>query len=295
MFGCIEWKPMAHNNIIADQFGRGDVMLYCKPWRRLSIALVFALSVMTANGLLPQRSVAAPQDEPIRQDEQAAQQKRAAIVIDDFGNKMQGTQEMLDLPFPITVAVMPFLPSSREDAELAHSRGKDVIVHLPMEPVKGKASWLGPRGITTDLTDEEIRTRVEEAVDQVPHAIGMNNHMGSKATADPRVMKIVLTVCKERGLFFLDSRTTGKTVVGGLCAELGVKTANNGLFFDDQYTLEHILKQTERFKKLMQKQDELIAIGHVGPPGKKTSFALKKMAPELPKDVQFVMVKDLMK
>lgn len=221
--------------------------------------------------------------------------KKAAIVIDDFGNQMQGTQEMLDLPIPFTVAVMPFLPTSKEDAELAHSRGKDVIIHMPMEPVKGKKSWLGPGAITTDLSDEEIRKRVEAAVDEVPHAVGMNNHMGSKVTADKRIMRIILQVCKERQLYFLDSRTTGKSVIGELAAELGVPTAANGLFFDDQYTMEHIMKQAELFKKKLDKHESLIAIGHVGPPGKKTAFALRKIIPQLDGKAEFVLVRDLVK
>ena len=70
--------------------------------------------------------------------------KKAAIVIDDFGNQMSGTEEMMELPVPFTAAIMPFLPTTKQDAELAHSHGKDVIVHMPMEPVKGKKSWLGP-------------------------------------------------------------------------------------------------------------------------------------------------------
>ncbi|MEV2771420.1 divergent polysaccharide deacetylase family protein [Paenibacillus larvae] len=78
-------------------------------------------------------------------------QKRAAIVIDDFGNKMGGTEDMLALPFPITVAVMPFLQTTKADAEAAHAAGKEVIIHLPMEPKIARKSWLGPGVISTDL------------------------------------------------------------------------------------------------------------------------------------------------
>ena len=108
---------------------------------------------------------------------------------------------------------------------------------------KGKKSWLGPQGITTDLSDEEIRRRVEAAIQDVPHAVGMNHHMGSKATEDERVMRIVLEVCKENGLFYLDSKTTGKSVVSKLATEMNVPFLENGLFFDDVYTTEHIKKQ----------------------------------------------------
>jgi uncharacterized protein len=237
-------------------------------------------------------SIAAP-GEPELQPQQE-QRKKAAIVIDDFGNKMLGTSDMMELPVPFTAAIMPFLPTTKQDAELARSHGIDIIIHLPMEPVKGKRSWLGPGAITTDLSDEEIRKRVIAAVEDVPYAVGMNNHMGSKATADLRVMRVVLEVCKERGLFFLDSRTSSKSVVGKLCAELGVKTASNHMFFDEVYTMEHIGKQIERFKKHVDKHDACIAIGHVGPPGKKTAFALKKALPELSGKVEFVPVSSML-
>lgn len=261
-------------------------------WRRmLAAALALWLGILwldPAAGITAARAGAeVPEEKPVL--------KRAAIVIDDFGNQMQGTQEMLDLPIPFTVAVMPFLPTTKEDAELAHSRGKDVIIHMPMEPVKGKKSWLGPGAITVDLTDEEVRKRVEAAVDEVPYAVGMNNHMGSKVTADKRIMRIILQVCKERQLYFLDSRTTGQSVIGELAAELGVPTAANGLFFDDQYTMEHIMKQAELFKKKLDKHGTLIAIGHVGPPGKKTAFALRKTIPQLDGKADFVLVRDLVK
>lgn len=248
----------------------------------LILSAAFSSAISTAAPLEPQLL---PPQEP---------HKKAAIVIDDFGNQMQGTEDMMELPVPFTAAIMPFLPTTKRDAELAHSHGRDVIIHLPMEPVKGKRSWLGPGAIITDLTDEEIRKRVVAAVEDVPYAIGMNNHMGSKATADPRVMRIVLEVCRERNLFFLDSRTSSKSVVGKLCAELGVKTAKNHLFFDEVYTMEHIVKQIERFKKHMNKHDQCIAIGHVGPPGKKTAFALKKALPELSGIVEFVPVSGLL-
>ena len=85
------------------------------------------------------------------------------------------------------------MPTTKQDAELAHKLGNDVIVHMPMEPNRGKPEWLGPGGIMTKLSDEEIRKRVEDAIHEVPFAIGMNNHMGSKVTADERVMSMVLS------------------------------------------------------------------------------------------------------
>ncbi|MEW9710199.1 divergent polysaccharide deacetylase family protein [Paenibacillus sp. SI92] len=221
--------------------------------------------------------------------------KQIAIVIDDFGNNMDGTTEMLNLGIPLTVAVMPFLPSTKQDAQLAHEKGHEVILHLPMEPVRGKRSWLGPGSITTDLSNDEIRKRVLAAIADVPYAIGINNHMGSKATADERVMKIVVEICKEKGLMLLDSRTTPKSLVGKLAGQMGVPYSENQLFFDDLYTYSHINKQMNKFKKLVHERDICIAIGHVGPPGKKTAQVIKEAIPSLGKEGTFVSISKTMK
>lgn len=257
------------------------------------LSLLLAGSLLTSTAAMSRPAAIQHPNQPEEKTE-AQSLKKAAIVIDDFGNQMSGTEEMMELPVPFTAAIMPFLPTTKQDAELAHSHGKDVIVHMPMEPVKGKKSWLGPGALTTDLSDEEIRTRVNAAIDDVPYAVGMNNHMGSKVTADERVMRIVLQVCKERGLYFLDSRTSGKSVVGKLCKELGVQTASNHLFFDEVYTFEHINKQMNQFKKHVTKHSDCIAIGHVGPPGKKTAMVLKRALPELSREVEFVPVSRLL-
>jgi polysaccharide deacetylase 2 family uncharacterized protein YibQ len=220
--------------------------------------------------------------------------RQIAVVIDDFGNGMQGTEQMLELPIKLTVAVMPFLPTTKKDAEAAHRKGHDVIVHLPMEPVRGLRSWLGPGAIFTNLPDDEIRKRVEAAIADVPYAIGMNNHMGSKATSDKRVMRMVLQVCKEKGLFFLDSRTSYRTVVLKVGQELGVMTLHNNVFLDDVYTQRHVLQQITVLKKFLLDNDSCIVIGHVGPSGLFTSGVLKKAIPELQNNATFVPLTQLL-
>ncbi|WP_421383058.1 divergent polysaccharide deacetylase family protein [Bacillus salacetis] len=219
--------------------------------------------------------------------------KSLSIVIDDFGNNMRGTKEMLELPIPLTVAVMPLMQTTQKDAELAHRLGHEVIVHMPMEPVRGKSSWLGPGAITTDLSNKEIRKRVEDAIDSVPHAVGMNHHMGSKATADERVMRIVLTVCRERGLYYLDSRTTPKSVVPKLAKEIGVPFLENELFFDDIYTTSHIAKQADLISKRLKTDKEIIAIGHVGITGDKMVNVLKEYIPLFLDEAKAVPLSDI--
>ena len=223
----------------------------------------------------------------------AAEKHKVAIVIDDFGNNMKGTEQMLSLPIPLTIAVMPFLPSTKADAKAAHQKGYEVIIHMPMEPIRGKRSWLGPNAITTDLSDEEIRKRVELAVADVPHAVGMNNHMGSKVTADERVMRIVLSVCKKHGLFYLDSKTNSKSVAGKVAKELNVPVVENHLFFDDIYTSAHITKQAILLLSRVKEKPVTIAIGHVGPPGEITSSVIRSSMPALKEHAQFVFLSQL--
>ncbi|HZH58106.1 MAG TPA: divergent polysaccharide deacetylase family protein [Metabacillus sp.] len=220
-------------------------------------------------------------------------QKHVAIVIDDFGNDMKGTEEILSLPIPLTVAVMPFLPTTKKDAELAHKKGHEVILHLPMEPLHGKKSWLGPGAITSNLSTKEVRERVIKAIEDVPYAVGMNNHMGSKITSDPRIMRIILEVCQEKGLYYLDSKTTGKSVVGKLANELGVPYLENELFIDEQYTTSHILKQANLLLKRIEKDTDIIAIGHVGIAGEKTASVLKQYVPKVKEKAQPVTLSEL--
>jgi len=257
--------------------------------RTILLGLLTACTILSPMAIPANPAMHAPSDEQNR-----AGRSQLALVIDDFGNAMEGTEEMLRLPIPLTAAVMPFMPTTKADAIAAHRLGHDVIIHMPMEPNRGKRSWLGPGAITTDLSDDEIRKRVEDAVRDVPHAIGMNNHMGSKATADRRVMRIVLEVCKAHGLFFLDSRTTGDSVIPELGEQLGVPVIErNGVFLDEVYSHAHIAKQLMLLDKQLDELPASIAIGHVGPPGKKTAAALHEAIPRLERKAAFLRLSDM--
>jgi uncharacterized protein len=225
--------------------------------------------------------------------ESSSPKNKLALVIDDLGNEMKGTEEMLKLPVKLTVAIMPFMPSTKEDAELAHQYGHEVILHLPMEPKRGKRFWLGPGAITTDLSNDEVRKRVEDAIKDVPHLVGVNHHMGSKVTEDERVMRIVLEVCKENGLFYLDSMTSSKSVVEKLAKEMNVPYLENDLFFDEVYTTRHISKQANLLTKKIPKDEQLIAIGHVGITGPKMVTVLKEYIPVYEKRAKIVPLSDL--
>ncbi|PLR79751.1 hypothetical protein CVD25_17745 [Bacillus canaveralius] len=229
----------------------------------------------------------------LHKEELVAEENKLAIVIDDLGNNMKGTEDIMKLPVTLTVAVMPFLPTTAEDAKMAKQYGHEVIVHLPMEPRRGKKSWLGPGAITTNLSDQEIRKRVEAAIENVPGAIGMNHHMGSKAAGDERVMGIVLEVCKEHGLYYLDSKTTGKKVIKKLADEMSIPYLENNIFFDDIYTTRHIAKQANKVAKRLDEQQQLIAIGHVGITGTKLYRVLKEYIPIYQSESEIVPVSEM--
>nr|WP_154893676.1 divergent polysaccharide deacetylase family protein [Paenibacillus xylanexedens] len=223
------------------------------------------------------------------------QPKRMAIIIDDAGNDMKGTAEILDMPVKLTLAVMPFLPTTKKDAIAAHEKGMDVIVHMPMEPISGRPEWLGPGAITSSLTDDEVRERVEKAIDDVPYAIGMNNHMGSKVTSDKRIMSIVLDVCRERGLFFVDSRTNFRSVVGELAVSKGMPPVGNDIFLDDRNSKPHIRHQMELAAKRAVEKNMCIVIGHVGQTGLNTSSVVRNSVTQLKGDIEFVGIGDLVR
>ncbi|WP_231578419.1 divergent polysaccharide deacetylase family protein [Paenibacillus sp. FSL H7-0357] len=229
------------------------------------------------------------------QEKKQHTRSRVAIIVDDFGNDMRGTEEMFKLPVKITVAVMPFLPTTEKDARRAHEQGFDVLVHLPMEPKQGKPEWLGPGAVLTRMSDSEVRKQVEAALDNVPFAVGINNHMGSKVTGDERVMGIVLAVCKERGLFFVDSHTNYRSVAGRMAREIGLPPVENHIFLDDVHTASHVVKQMRLVQERALNQNYCVTIGHVGIQGKETAAGIRSGIGEIKDSVEFVGISELVR
>ncbi|WP_025695123.1 divergent polysaccharide deacetylase family protein, partial [Paenibacillus durus] len=154
---------------------------------------------------------------------------------------------------------------------------------------------LGPGAVLSSLSDQEIRKRVEAAVDNVPYAVGINNHMGSKVTGDERVMRAVLSVCKERGLFFVDSHTNYRSVVGQVAEQMGLPRVENHVFLDDTHTASHVTRQLQRAGKRALDHKYCVTIGHVGIKGKETAAGIRGGIDDLKNRVQFVGISDLVK
>ncbi|HET6452329.1 MAG TPA: divergent polysaccharide deacetylase family protein [Spirochaetia bacterium] len=184
-----------------------------------------------------------------------------AIIIDDAGYNLKELDSFLALPIPLTVAVIPNLPNSTESARRVKEAGKDLIVHVPMEPDGGERVEAG--AILTDETPEEIRRQLEADFASVPGALGMNNHMGSRATADEAVMRTVLGWLKEQGKLFIDSRTTAATAGPRVAQDLGMPILQRDVFLDDEPTPDQVSSWLSRVAEEALARGTAVAIGHV--------------------------------
>lgn len=217
-----------------------------------------------------------------------------AVIIDDFGYSGEGTEEILALDFPITAAVMPFSCSSKEDAAAVISAGKEYMVHMPMESLTGKKSWVGDKGVFTDMEDDEIKTVTEEALEILRDAKGMNNHMGSAIMEREDKLAPVFDVLKSKKMFFVDSMTTPNSASGKAAEDKGITLYKRDVFLDSTDDIEKIKANILRAGEEAVKNGKAIAIGHVGPEGGiVTAKALKEMEPKLrDMGVEFIYVSE---
>jgi uncharacterized protein len=221
---------------------------------------------------------------------------RLAIIIDDMGHDRAPADELLALPIPLTISILPHLPLSAEVAEEAFRRGDQVLLHLPMEPEAGSAG--GPDGVTQEaielrvgMSAGEVRATLAGMLETVPHAAGVNNHEGSRATADVPLMQALMPDLRARNLFFIDSRTTAATVAYSTAEKAGVAAASRKVFLDDTPTKEAVLAQLELAARDAAREGSAIAIGHPHPA---TIAALAQEAPALEsRGIRLVFASDL--
>jgi uncharacterized protein len=223
---------------------------------------------------------------------------RLAIIIDDMGHDRAAADELLALPFPLTISILPHLPLSAEVAEEAHRRGDQILLHLPMEPEAGSAG--GPDGVTQEpielrvgMSSGEVNATLAGMLETVPHAVGANNHEGSRATADAALMQALMPGLRARNLFFIDSRTTPATVAYSTAEQDSVPAASRKVFLDDTPTKEAVLAQLELAAKDATREGSAIAIGH---PHAATITALAQQAPALEsRGIRLVFASDLVR
>lgn len=216
---------------------------------------------------------------------------KLAVVIDDAGRDLASQHVYESLGIPLTLAVMPNQVHTRDAALSWHAHGLPVILHQPMESVSGIG--MESKVILTSMSDEEIRSLLKSSLSQVPEAVGINNHQGSKATTDRHTMDVVMNELHHRHLFFFDSCTNSTTAADGAAASYGVPYVRNDLFVDNEADVAAISAMIREAAKRAQKYGTYVIIGHCRP---KTAEAFRQMVPQLEKEgIQFVYVSSLAK
>jgi polysaccharide deacetylase 2 family uncharacterized protein YibQ len=188
----------------------------------------------------------------------------AAIIIDDIGYNMDLVRALGAMNRPLTLAVLPACPHTRESAQAALGLGLEVMLHLPLEALQPGAAR-APGTIDTNMPRAEIERRVAAFLDEVPGARGVNNHTGSKATEDPAVMISVLEVIKARGLYFIDSRTSSRTVAYDAAKALGIPSASRRVFLDQPPGVDAVRSRLEELFRLARRDGTAVGIGHARP------------------------------
>jgi uncharacterized protein len=216
---------------------------------------------------------------------------RLAIIIDDCGQWLDTERGFIALPVPLTLSVLPHVRYGTQIAREAAAAGKGVMLHLPMEPDSGADP--GPGRVTTAMDDAAIVAQVRDDLNAVPLAAGVNNHEGSRASSDDRVMRDVASVLAERHVFFVDSRTSAATVAERDASAAGVPTARRNVFLDDVAEVDATEAQLRRAAALAKANGSAIAIGHPRPT---TLTAVRSLLPELEREgITLVLASDLVR
>ncbi|WP_394515218.1 divergent polysaccharide deacetylase family protein [Pantoea sp. SGAir0215] len=213
----------------------------------------------------------------------AAQAGKLAIVIDDVGYRPTEENKVLQMPQAISVAVLPDAPYARQMAIKAHQGGHEVLIHLPMAPLSKQP--LEKNTLTPEMSSAEIDRIIRSAVNNVPYAVGLNNHMGSKMTSSLPGMQKVMQALNQYNLYFLDSMTIGNSQSVPAAQGTHVRVLKRRVFLDDSQDINAIRQQFSRAVKLAERDGYAIAIGHPHP---NTVRVLQQMLPTLAADITLV-------
>ncbi len=216
-----------------------------------------------------------------------------AIIVDDMGGNLQEAKELLSIDLPITFSIIPGLPKVKAVAEAAHAKGQQVMIHMPMEPQGYPAQRMEKNGLLLSYSDDEIVHRLREYAEANPLAVGANNHMGSRFTENEPKMRTVLALLKEKGLFFVDSRTSPHSVGFALAEKMGLETGARNVFLDNVQEVAAIKTQLDEAVRIASRRGSAIAICH---PHQTTIRALREAMPELHQaGITFVHASELVK
>ena len=197
------------------------------------------------------------------------------LIIDDLGFEGQPIERVMALDPNINASILPNGNKAAAIARRFNAHGFEVLCHLPMEPQGGQSP--GRNAILTSMSDDEIRRVTIENIEAVPFARGVNNHMGSRATTDRRVMATVLGAIPD-GMYFIDSRTTGSSIAAKMAKEMNIRTAARHVFLDDVQSERNVRQQLANLAEAAEERGVAIGIGH---PHAVTVRVLADAIPEL--------------
>lgn len=212
-----------------------------------------------------------------------------ALIIDDIGYKKQDVRAF-DLPVSVTFSILPHTPFSNSFAARAQQQQREVMLHIPMESLAGKA--LGPGALTAEMPVEAITRQLKLALNSVPNAIGINNHMGSKLTQLTRPMTATMDFLRDQGMYFVDSRTTRYSKAETIAKNSGVKTLHRHVFLDHNRNEQDMQKELDRLVRIAKKYTNAVGIAH---PHSETLAFLNKQLPNLERQgVQLVPLSSML-
>ncbi|MEA1935619.1 MAG: divergent polysaccharide deacetylase family protein [Thermodesulfobacteriota bacterium] len=194
-----------------------------------------------------------------------SKKQKVAIIIDDIGYDLSPLNELLKINAPITFSILPHCPYSIDAAEKLHRAGKEILLHLPMEPYGYPDKNPGTGALFSWMNEEEIKRQTKEDIEAVPYISGVNNHMGSKFMENEDKLNIVLNQLNEEGLFFVDSLTTRHSKGKKLAKEIGLRFVSRDIFIDNNQDFTLILQNFTNPLKKRKRWKTLLIIGHPYP------------------------------
>lgn len=215
------------------------------------------------------QSVAKKEPPPVQRKEPSPREPlrkpvigRIAIIIDDWGYNSKHCEELSEIKSPVTVAILPNLAHSRDIAVCAHEQNKEVMLHLPLEPHKNLDRYPENYIIKTSMNKSSVENMLQDALSSVPFVEGVNNHMGSKATENKRLMSIIFAKLKEGRLYFVDSFVTSDSICRSLANEMGISFTQRDIFLDNENTRSYIENQFAQLAREARKKGYAVGIGH---------------------------------
>lgn len=220
--------------------------------------MLLALSVLSVGSAVAAEKITAVERPFV--DTASPSSAKLVILIDDMGHSLSLNIAALNLPGALSFAFLPHTSHSKKLAKIAQASGKDVLLHAPMENIYNLP--LGRGAMTSSMSEADFKSTLEKNIAAIPSLIGVNNHMGSKLTALNLQMRWTMEVVKEKGLFFLDSKTTSKSVAWQQAKNAGIAGLKRDIFLDHDLNLTAINRQYQRAIALAKRRGYAVVIAH---------------------------------